>query len=1164
MNISAVYFNHTDETQQKNSININSNKDKTNQVDVSQLFSKAGISGDLSGINNGNYDKNSIKSMMSEADSVMDQIKNSADTAKMSFKALVSKVTDTDSVKMDEDGYGLNDMTSDKMITVVDRIKIMLATYCEDYQPVDVTGVSTDEIQQVVGSAAMANHVENKLTQADLPATQENVDGVTNALNQATQLTDLSEDAKNYLVKNQMEPTIENLYKAEHMSSEDMMNKSADSQYAGGLGIGQDAQNGSKNSLVAGAAGAYAQTGKNQIDPNAAGNAVFNNSGNGQNSENVTDDQWNELLQQIKELMERGGMEVSEKNLANAKDFVNRGIPVTIDTLSYKEQLDQLDLSGIQNQDATEIENLLNQMTDNMKMGNTPESTNLLQSDQTMGMVEKAITVLNQADLAEVVGVRESGKDLTIENLADQLLTNNSTVGQDAAGQNSNQTMTNPATDLLTNTNTTTGTTSSDAYKSALYAKLQSGELSAQDITNYRQLEEIRIRMTADAGLSLARQGFNLDTTPVAELVDQLKSMEAQLYGDKSEDVFEVQKAVDQIKTAPDAVIGAAMTMRSSNEKVTIGDFAELGSNLKQKYQAANETYEAVGTQVRSDLGDSLKSALKSSTDSILEDMGLENTQANQDAVRILAANGMDVTESNISKVKEIYTTLNNMIDNMHPDTVFNMIQDGINPMNEDISVVNNYLSEQNEKGSTDEKFSKFLYKLDKTNGITDEERSQFIGIYKMMNIFRKDAGRAVGALVKQNADITMSNLVSAYKSVKASGIDREVTDDTGLAEVNGTVNYYNNLFARSEKSLTPNTFKTVNSEQPVMERSVENFCEATQNAYDAGQESAYYQEMMAQITQASQAEDAVYQQVSENGEELTVNNILTAESVMSPDMFKKYYKVYADEDTESTSGTQRESADSTDKMDTDNSSARSADTDRVVILDDFIEHCISQEDLNSQYENLFTQTAQMTKQKIADIGENETSMTQTELESEYQSLEDMRMMGREIQMMQSMGRRNDYRIPFSVDGQVGTINLKLVQSEAQKGSISMKLSTAQLGDVSISVKMTDESTAYMQASSTKDQQLMAEKINAAAELLNSQYGIQLEDGSETQDSTESDSSLYQSGISGAAMFNQLQNAVSAQTAQTEPVTAADAQSQEITFNQLYQVSKEIMKAMVQ
>ena len=81
------------------------------------------------------------------------------------------------------------------------------------------------------------------------------------------------------------------------------------------------------------------------------------------------------------------------------------------------------------------------------------------------------------------------------------------------------------------------------------------------------------------------------------------------------------------------------------------------------------------------------------------------------------------------------------------------MIRENINPMTEDIHTVNAYLTEMNAQQDNDkeEKYSRFLYKLDQTDGISEQERNQFIGIYKMMNIFTKDAGAAIGTLVKQN-----------------------------------------------------------------------------------------------------------------------------------------------------------------------------------------------------------------------------------------------------------------------------------------------------------------------------------------------------------------------------------------------------------------------------
>ena len=162
-------------------------------------------------------------------------------------------------------------------------------------------------------------------------------------------------------------------------------------------------------------------------------------------------------------------------------------------------------------------------------------------------------------------------------------------------------------------------------------------------------------------------------------------------------------------------------------------------------FDKMNETYEAVGTQIRGDLGDSLKKAVQGSADDIIRELGLEGTDEDKEAIKVLVANNMDMTKENVEIVKSVNAMINNLIKNMKPETVLNMIKDGVNPMNASIEEVNEYLTEANDKASKDneEKFSKFLYKLDRTNGITKEQRKQFIGIYQMMNIFTRDAGVA-------------------------------------------------------------------------------------------------------------------------------------------------------------------------------------------------------------------------------------------------------------------------------------------------------------------------------------------------------------------------------------------------------------------------------------
>ena len=77
------------------------------------------------------------------------------------------------------------------------------------------------------------------------------------------------------------------------------------------------------------------------------------------------------------------------------------------------------------------------------------------------------------------------------------------------------------------------------------------------------------------------------------------------------------------------------------------------------------------------------------------------------------------------SETDGMSTTTNNNFDPMA----------AINPS--DIESVNDYLINKNKDSDNTDKFSRFLYKLDKTGGISEEERRQFIGIYKMINIYQ-------------------------------------------------------------------------------------------------------------------------------------------------------------------------------------------------------------------------------------------------------------------------------------------------------------------------------------------------------------------------------------------------------------------------------------------
>ena len=124
------------------------------------------------------------------------------------------------------------------------------------------------------------------------------------------------------------------------------------------------------------------------------------------------------------------------------------------------------------------------------------------------------------------------------------------------------------------------------------------------------------------------------------------------------------------------------------------------------------QDYEAVGTQVRTDLGDSIKKAF-AGIPTMLQEMGLESTPENERAVRILGYNRMEITEESIAQIKDWDAEVNALIDRMKPATVLGMIRDGINPLEHTLTELNEMLADRGMTAAHEEEsYSKFLWRL--------------------------------------------------------------------------------------------------------------------------------------------------------------------------------------------------------------------------------------------------------------------------------------------------------------------------------------------------------------------------------------------------------------------------------------------------------------------
>ena len=820
MNINSVNYVNRSDNMRTASINIKSNQAADTADTAKALFANGAVEG-IGRTTSTDSMVQSARALMQEADDVIEQLKQSASDAQGSLKALVRKLSGMDCVKLDEDGYGLNDTEPDKIVTVVERIKIMLATYCDSYEPAG-QDIDMDDVKAVVGNTAAAGAIADKFSQYDVPLTDENLEDTKNAINEFTNTGSLNEDAKYYLVKNEMNPTIDNIYNA--------VNKAGSSE------------------------GAAAQ---------------------------LKDSTWQQLVPQVEDIIIRAGLDLNERNMSVAKGFLTQDIPVTDDNLVYMSQLDELAsvyeaLAGGDEQAAADaVEKAVDAIARSLSEGGKACDASMADTQTAWEQTAQAMAAARNADEIDVRELLRSGNDYTLGNLA--LIIEKSRIdNQDGNTQGT-------AADSQNGGHAGQGRHSAQQIAQCINA------MNADEIKAYRQLEEVRILMTADAGLSLAKQGFNLNTAPIAELVEELKKAELALAGidDETEayNVYRTCEAVYNVAQAPADTIGMAVAelaaLGGSGAVITLGELAQQGSSGKERYRRAGQTYEAVGTQIRSDLGDSLSKAVAASADDMLDNLGYEHSRNNREAVNILAANGMEITAENIDKVKEASESVKNLVNNARPEAVLKMIRDGINPMDTDINELSRYLNNIVGQNAEDEKYSTFLYKLDRTHGITEEERRQFIGIYKMMNIFTKDAGKAAGALVQQGSDMTMSNLMAMYNSRRAAGIDSTIDDNSGFAEIEGNVNYYNTLFTQHGYRITPATLKSVNDEKPIDSRMVEEFIGAVDDNYDVNREAEYYQDYLNAAAQAAEADESIIAELGRFDMNASVRMINAMQQIM-------------------------------------------------------------------------------------------------------------------------------------------------------------------------------------------------------------------------------------------------------------------------------------------
>lgn len=908
-------------------------------------------------------------------------------------------------------------------------------------------------------AGALVNELVGKLSDAlqesDMPVTEENIAELVSAVMEASGIGELSDDAVKYLVVNGKAPTIENIYKAQYSSTESI--RQSQGYYSEGQG----------------SYGKYYAKKADSIN-------------------------WSNLEGRIDSVVKEAGLDTDagtkEQAAANAKWLVESGIELNADNLNKVTELRNLPLPMSRDDIAA-------MCVTAMENGKAPSEADMRGersvAEQAHEIAEQAGRISDEA----VHAVAESGKEMNIKNLAqaqEQIEKQQTDAPQSESGQVGSADMagTERATDTANeyDTDTAAGGANAEALK----------EVQAR-----RQLEEIRLMMTEEANRHLLKAGISIDTTELSKLVDALRAAEERInavlfQGESAEENAERALLYEETLTRtkelsgmPAAVIGKILSKFSQSTLLHIHEAGralqnQLENQLNQQgnknagqnpeqQQKASAAYETLMTEPRRDLGDRISKAF-GNIDDILTDLGLETSESNKRAVRILGYNRMEINEDNINAVKEADSQVTGVISRMTPATTLQMIREQKNPLEMTMEELEAYLDSKDADPARDaEKYAKFLQRLDRTHNISAEEREAYIGIYRMFRQIEKSDGAVIGSLVASGAQMNFKNMLSAVRTAADKNMDVRVDDGFGGLEqlitkgkaIDTQINagyhqspdrqsdrndadaaaqeqYYARLSGEINDELAGKTdFSQIRSTDITDETTIEAFADtvktarATNDGEQVRQEKAEsLKSFQRDMHEVEQIDEQIINALIDYGQNINVDNIQAASTLI----FERgsLFRQIINGNTEGSDDDDAETADAADSEQTDSG--------LLALGDSFVENLTDAGRAGVSYKEIISEANKAVEQMLYTGSADNAKIDVRAAKALYKGLS----------LAGNLAREENYEIPMNIKGEITSVNLKIYHNASQTGKVAVTLDTENLGKVAAEFDVTRDRVSGM------------------------------------------------------------------------------------------------------
>lgn len=859
---------------------------------------------------------------------------------------LSNTMTEEDYAEFMKNGGDINDTEITTIVTVVEKIQISLATYCEDYE--GYTGdVSREVLKKMAGNIQLAYSIANALKSQDLPVTEENVTGVLEAVSMAESLEPVAESTALYLIQNELEPTIENMYIAQHSTGNQML-------------------------------GDYGQ----EFFTKDEGN-YYTKIGAGRD--------YSGMNKKMEEIIVSAGLELNEDSLEAAKWMVEHQVPLTEENLRLADRISEVSIPQ-------ELKKLVESIVNTIAQGEKPVKAPLTTDENYIRRSEEVLETLEKATIEDVKALVAEKEEVTVKNLQEEM--------ENPSGEDVN---------------------------------LRNGD--ARVVRAYREIEELRLKMTLEASVKMMRNGIQVETTQLGNLVEQLRTLEEEAYktmlrGQKIEETREninLLSAIairgEMLPHLPAAVLGNVL---QENVVPTIDELYHRGVTLKDTYTKAEKTYEALGTAPRKDLGDSIQKAFQN-TDTLLQELGMEATEENRRAVRILGYNSMELSKENITAVKQLDAKVQYLMRNLTPGITLEMVREKVNPLHMSVDDVNQEIARMREDRNLtrDDEYSKFLWKMEQSNAISLEEREAYVGIYRLLHQVEKSDGAAIGNIFAQGGELTLQNLLTGIRSRKGQNMDIRVDDDFGAVETrreaensisaqidrgfSGSANeqeaaYQKYLAGQILDTIAPEKLADLSENQNLPDMNLEELLDAMRRSQENVElESRYVKEELQRIADYRQVEESVIAQLEAYDIPMTFRNMSAMEGILQGQgqLFKQLLNL----DSEEKEGIEQ-------------------------TFEDALEESGEETPLQEVYEQLEQKAKALTEQFVS-----EETLTSIDVRG-------MKTLYSQFRILGQMSRRERYFVPLeTADGLTG-VNLTILHQKDGQGRVQISMETESLGMV--------------------------------------------------------------------------------------------------------------------